>query len=81
MTDICISEEFLLTKKFKNALEFSVFIEEYSKSKRLSYMDSIIDYCTRESIEIESIGKLISKSLKEKEISRNTTISEKENYK
>lgn len=64
-TDIT-NDSYLKTKKFKNAIEFSMFIEGYSKLHRLSCMDGIIEYCTRQSIEIETIGPLISKSLKEK---------------
>lgn len=66
MNEIYVSESYLLTKRFKNANDFSIFIEEYSITKRLSYMDAIIDYCTKEDIEIESVASLISKSLKEK---------------
>lgn len=61
-----VNEQFILTKKFRSANEFSVFIEEYSVKHRCGYMDAIIDYCTKSAIDIEAIGPLISKSLKEK---------------
>ena len=47
--------------------EFSLIIEQIVKEKRpISYMDSIIHYCESNNIEVESAGRLISKSLKEK---------------
>lgn len=66
MNEVTISEQYIITKKFKNANEFSVFIEEYSITHKCGYMDAVIDYCTKSDIDIESIGPLVSKSLKEK---------------
>jgi aryl-alcohol dehydrogenase-like predicted oxidoreductase len=66
MNEIVLNEEFILSRKFKTATEFSVFIEEYSIKHRCGYMDAVIDYCTKSGIDLESIGPLVSKSLKEK---------------
>ena len=50
-----------------NSKEFSLIIEKVVKDKRpISYMDAIIWYCEQNQIEVESVGRLISKSLKEK---------------
>tara|TARA_Y100001938_G_C7782713_1_gene278698 strand:- start:101 stop:319 length:219 start_codon:yes stop_codon:yes gene_type:complete len=50
-----------------NSKEFSLIIEGVVKDKRpITYMDAILWYCEQNQIEVESIGRLISKALKEK---------------
>ena len=50
-----------------NSKEFSLIIEGVVKDKRpITYMDTIIWYCEQNQIEVESVGRLISKALKEK---------------
>ena len=50
-----------------NSKEFSLIIEGVVKDKRpISYMDAILWYCEQNQIEVESVGRLISKALKEK---------------
>ena len=50
-----------------NSKEFSLIIEGVVKDKRpITYMDAIIWYCEQNLIEVESVGRLISKALKEK---------------
>ena len=50
-----------------NSKEFSLIIEGVVKEKRpITYMDAILWYCEQNQIEVESVGRLISKALKEK---------------
>ena len=50
-----------------NSKEFSLIIEGVVKDKRpITYMDAIIWCCEQNQIEVESVGRLISKALKEK---------------
>ena len=50
-----------------NSKEFSLMIEGVVKDKRpITYMDAILWYCEQNQIEVESVGRLISKALKEK---------------
>ena len=50
-----------------NSKEFSLIIEGVVKDKRpITYMDAIIWYCEQNNIEVETVGRLISKALKEK---------------
>ena len=50
-----------------NSKEFSLIIEGVVKDKRpITYMDAILWYCEDNQIEVESVGRLISKALKEK---------------
>jgi hypothetical protein len=51
---------------FKTANEFSLYIEQLVREKKLSYMDAVLDYCKENFLEPEDISKLINKSLKEK---------------
>jgi len=50
-----------------NSKEFSLIIEGIVRDKRpITYMDAIILYCDDNKIEVETVGRLISKALKEK---------------
>jgi hypothetical protein len=60
------SDQFIITKKFNTANEFSLYIEETVSEKKLSYMEAIITYCEEADIDVESIKSLVNKSLKEK---------------
>tara|TARA_Y100000996_G_scaffold400799_1_gene371151 strand:+ start:169 stop:414 length:246 start_codon:yes stop_codon:yes gene_type:complete len=46
--------------------KFSLEIENIAKEKRISHMDAVIDYCQKNNIEPDTIGRLITKGLKEK---------------
>jgi hypothetical protein len=53
-----------------NSKEFSLIIEGVVKEKRpISYMDAILWYCEQNQIEVETVGRLISKSTKRKNTS------------
>ena len=51
---------------FKNANEFSLYIEQLVKEKRMSHMDAVLEYCKENFLEPEDVSKLINKSLKDK---------------
>ncbi len=55
-----IKEKFLCSQKFAQDIENIV------KISKISYIDAIVSYCEENSIEIETVPKLISKPLKEK---------------
>jgi len=55
-----------LRDKFMSQAKFSSDIEELVKSSDLTYIESIIHYCEENSIELDSVSKLISKPLKER---------------
>lgn len=46
--------------------EFVVIIEQLKREKKISYIDAIVSYCEKNNIETDTVGKLISKPLKEK---------------
>ena len=56
----------LLQEKFLCQNKFTSDIEQLVMSSDLNYMEAIISYCEEKNIEFESVGKLISKPLKDK---------------
>ena len=54
------------TNSLMTPKKFSMNIEKLAKSGECSYLDALIDYCDKNSVEPEQIKPLISKSLKEK---------------
>lgn len=61
-----LTDVFIITKKFNTASEFSQHIERKAIHTKSSCIDVLIEYCTKNDVEIESANKLISTSLKEK---------------
>lgn len=55
-----------LGKKFMNASKFSLEIENLVLREKINYIEAIVLFCEENSIELDSITKLISKPLKEK---------------
>lgn len=55
-----LDDKFLTQSKFSSDIEMSV------RESNLSYIESIVQYCEDNSIEIESVSKLLSKPLKER---------------
>jgi len=60
------TDEFLISnQQFSSAVEFSQHIERKA-SMGQNYIDVLTDFCVRNEVEIESIKKLLTPSLKEK---------------
>ena len=49
-----------------NQRKFAEDIEALVLKTNMNYIDAIVEYCTTNNIEVESVGKLVSKPLKEK---------------
>ena len=58
--------ERVLESKFLTPSKFALEIEKIVIDEGFNYIDSIVHYCEVNSIEVDSIAKLISKPLKEK---------------
>jgi len=56
----------VLEEKFLTPIKFSYEIERIVLKEQMNYIDAILHYCEKESIEVESIPKLMTKPLKEK---------------
>lgn len=61
-----VTDVFLITKQFKTSADFSMYIEKSAKRTGSGYIDVLVDYCLKQEIEIESVKKLLTTSLKEK---------------
>jgi hypothetical protein len=55
-----------IENKFLTPQKFAIEIEKIVAEEQLNYIDAIIHYCESNSIEVESVTKLISKPLKER---------------
>jgi hypothetical protein len=58
--------EKVIESKFLTPQKFAIEIEKIVVEEELNYIDAILHYCDKNSLEIESITKLISKPLKER---------------
>ena len=56
----------VLEEKFITPTHFSYEVEKIVLKEKINYIDAIVLYCERESVDIESIPKLMTKPLKEK---------------
>ena len=56
-----LENKFLCQSRFAQEIETLVL-----KDEKMSYIDAIIHFCEQNSIDLESVPKLISKPLKEK---------------
>jgi len=55
-----------LNKKFISKDKFAEDIEQLVLTTKMNYIDAIVQYCEDNEIELESVGKLVNKPLKEK---------------
>ena len=55
-----------IESKFLTPQKFAIEIEKIVANDELNYIDAILHYCETNSLEVESITKLISKPLKER---------------
>ena len=55
-----------LDKKFMHSAKFSLEIERIVIEEKVNYIEAIVLFCEENSIEVDSVSKLISKPLKEK---------------
>ena len=58
--------EKVIESKFLTPQKFAIEIEKIVSTEELNYIDAIVHYCEINSLEVESVTKLISKPLKEK---------------
>ena len=66
MTKEKVSDIFLVTKEFHTSTEFSQFIEKMAFNTQSPCMDIVCVYCIKKEIEIESVSKFLTSSLKAK---------------
>ena len=55
-----------LNKKFISKDKFASEIEALVLTTKMNYIDAIVQYCENNSIDLDTVNKLVSKPLKEK---------------
>ena len=55
-----------IESKFLTPQKFAIEIEKIVSEEDINYIDAIVHYCDSNSLEVDSVTKLISKPLKEK---------------
>jgi len=51
---------------FDSANTFSMIIEQRASEKKITHLEAVLEFCEENSIDPDSIGSLVSKSLKAK---------------
>ena len=54
----------VLEEKFITPIHFSYEVEKIVLKEKINYIDAILLYCERESVDVEAIPKLMTKPLK-----------------
>ena len=55
-----------IESKFLTPQKFAIEIEKIVSEEDINYIDAIVHYCDANSLEVDSVTKLISKPLKER---------------
>ena len=50
----------------QSAKTFSLEVEKLALEKKITHMEAVLEYCKEHHLEPDSVGRLISKSLKDK---------------
>ena len=50
----------------QSAKTFSLEVEKLALEKKITHMEAVLEYCKNQGIEPDSVGRLVSKSLKYK---------------
>ena len=58
--------EQVIESKFLTPQKFAIEIEKIVAQEDINYIDAIVHYCESNSLEVDSVTKLISKPLKER---------------
>ena len=61
-----LNDSLVITKRFRSPNEFGLYIDELVTQFNVTYMDAVIKYCHEKDIDVESIGPLINKKLRDK---------------
>ncbi len=50
----------------QSSKSFSLEVEKLALEKKITHMEAVLEYCKDQGIEPDSVGRLVSKSLKDK---------------
>ena len=64
--EVTFTNEFLISREFSSAHDFSAWVQTEHVERKIPYMDIIINYCQERDIDIETVAPLINRVLKER---------------
>lgn len=64
--EVTLTNEFLISREFSSAHDFSAWVQKENTEKKIPCMDIIINYCHDRDIDIETVAPLINRVLKER---------------
>lgn len=61
-----LSDELLITKRFRNSTEFSQHIERECLTRKISCLEILTEYCEQQDLDAGTVAGMITPALKEK---------------
>ena len=61
-----VTDIFIITKRFHTAEEFEKYVTDVAMRSNITYLDAVLEFCERNSVDISACPNLISKKLKNK---------------
>jgi hypothetical protein len=61
-----VTDELLITKQFRSAIEFSQHIERTAITRKIGCMEALMEFCEERDIEPATIAGMITPALKDK---------------
>jgi len=61
-----LTPHFLITKEFHTSKEFSIYIEQRALAKRISLMETLLEYCEEKEIDPAAVASFLTPSTKSK---------------
>jgi Phage late-transcription coactivator len=61
-----LTVEYLITREFTSASEFSMHIEREAIRRKIGYLETLMEYCEEKNIDTVAVASMITSSLKAK---------------
>ena len=61
-----LTVEYLITREFTSASEFSIHIEREAIRRKIGYLEMLMEYCEEKNIDTVAVASMITSSLKAK---------------
>ena len=61
-----LTVEYLITREFTSAAEFSIHIEREAIRRKIGYLEMLMEYCEEKKIDTVAVASMITSSLKAK---------------
>lgn len=64
--DLPLTSQFLITREFHSSKEFSIHIEQLALKRRISIIETLLEYCEEKEIEPAAITPFLTSSVRAK---------------